>query len=268
MRIGELAEKARTRPSTLRYYEERGLLQPPERTPAGYRSYGDETVQRLAVPLHPQSDICALHGCKRFKSLRLRCDRLWNTAFGLLVGSVVETLWNISAGGSLSLCASQNRVGGGTHDEAHNRRAENRSGPGVDRAAKDDRRREARSRSALPFPTRDRGQVRREPSLGARSDLRAVGGPDWCRSSMAGACSFARAANNSVRKDPRTGPSTGRWLCAMPIRSVRSSSRSPSMSRRRCCTRSFRTAEANLERTQAALEAGAMWLCQPNSIGR
>jgi DNA-binding transcriptional MerR regulator len=47
MRIGELAEKARTRPSTLRYYEERGLLPPPERTPAGYRSYGDETVQRL-----------------------------------------------------------------------------------------------------------------------------------------------------------------------------------------------------------------------------
>lgn len=47
MRIGELAEKARTRPSTLRYYEERGLLQPPERTTAGYRNYGDETVQRL-----------------------------------------------------------------------------------------------------------------------------------------------------------------------------------------------------------------------------
>jgi DNA-binding transcriptional MerR regulator len=47
MRIGELAEKAKTRPSTLRYYEERGLLQPPERTSAGYRSYGDETVQRL-----------------------------------------------------------------------------------------------------------------------------------------------------------------------------------------------------------------------------
>ena len=47
MRIGELAEKARTRPSTLRYYEERGLLQPPERTLTGYRSYGDEAVQRL-----------------------------------------------------------------------------------------------------------------------------------------------------------------------------------------------------------------------------
>ena len=47
MRIGELARKSGVTPSTLRYYEERGLLQPPERTPAGYRSYGDETVQRL-----------------------------------------------------------------------------------------------------------------------------------------------------------------------------------------------------------------------------
>lgn len=47
MRIGELAEKARTRASTVRYYEERGLLQPPERTAAGYRSYSDETVRRL-----------------------------------------------------------------------------------------------------------------------------------------------------------------------------------------------------------------------------
>ncbi|GAA3919895.1 heavy metal-responsive transcriptional regulator [Microbacterium invictum] len=47
MRIGELAERAKTRPSTLRYYEERGLLQPPGRTPAGYRSYGEESVRRL-----------------------------------------------------------------------------------------------------------------------------------------------------------------------------------------------------------------------------
>lgn len=47
MRIGELAEKARTTTSTLRYYEERGLLPQPERTTTGYRSYGDESVQRL-----------------------------------------------------------------------------------------------------------------------------------------------------------------------------------------------------------------------------
>ncbi|HAS32226.1 MAG: heavy metal-responsive transcriptional regulator [Microbacterium sp.] len=47
MRIGELANKTKTRPSTLRYYEERGLLQPPDRTPGGYRSYGEESVARL-----------------------------------------------------------------------------------------------------------------------------------------------------------------------------------------------------------------------------
>ena len=47
MRVGELAERARTRPSTLRYYEERGLLQPPDRTPAGYRRYSEESVRRL-----------------------------------------------------------------------------------------------------------------------------------------------------------------------------------------------------------------------------
>ncbi len=44
MRIGELAEKARTTTSTLRYYEERGLLPQPERTPTGYRSYMSESV--------------------------------------------------------------------------------------------------------------------------------------------------------------------------------------------------------------------------------
>lgn len=47
MRIGELAARTRMAPSTLRYYEQRGLLRPPERTPAGYRSYGDEAAQRL-----------------------------------------------------------------------------------------------------------------------------------------------------------------------------------------------------------------------------
>ncbi len=47
MRIGELAERMKTTPATLRYYEERGLLQPPERTAAGYRAYSDDIVLRL-----------------------------------------------------------------------------------------------------------------------------------------------------------------------------------------------------------------------------
>ena len=36
MRIGELAEAAGTTTKTLRFYEERGLLPPAERTPAAF----------------------------------------------------------------------------------------------------------------------------------------------------------------------------------------------------------------------------------------
>src|SRR5690348_11612062 len=48
MRIGELARQARVRASALRYYEEAGLLPPPERTEAGYRLYSQATVGRLS----------------------------------------------------------------------------------------------------------------------------------------------------------------------------------------------------------------------------
>jgi MerR family transcriptional regulator, copper efflux regulator len=47
LRIAELAERAGVRPSTLRYYEQAGLL-PAERTPAGYRRYDDTALDRLA----------------------------------------------------------------------------------------------------------------------------------------------------------------------------------------------------------------------------
>ncbi len=47
MRIGELADTAQIRPSTLRYYEQRGLIPPPARTPAGYRDYPPTAATRL-----------------------------------------------------------------------------------------------------------------------------------------------------------------------------------------------------------------------------
>ncbi|OLT32574.1 MerR family transcriptional regulator [Actinomadura sp. CNU-125] len=46
MRISRLAERTGVPATTLRYYEDAGLL-PAERTPAGYRTYGDEAVRRL-----------------------------------------------------------------------------------------------------------------------------------------------------------------------------------------------------------------------------
>ena len=45
MRIGEVAREAGVNIQTLRYYERRGLLEEPRRTPSGYRSYAAETVR-------------------------------------------------------------------------------------------------------------------------------------------------------------------------------------------------------------------------------
>lgn len=45
--IGELSRKTGIPTQTIRYYEQQGLLQPTERTDAGYRLYSDAEVQRL-----------------------------------------------------------------------------------------------------------------------------------------------------------------------------------------------------------------------------
>lgn len=45
--IGKLATAAGVRVSTVRYYEQRGLLEPDSRTAASYRLYGPASVERL-----------------------------------------------------------------------------------------------------------------------------------------------------------------------------------------------------------------------------
>lgn len=47
MRISQLAERTGTPATTLRFYETAGLL-PAQRTPGGYRVYGEDAVDRLA----------------------------------------------------------------------------------------------------------------------------------------------------------------------------------------------------------------------------
>jgi DNA-binding transcriptional MerR regulator len=48
MRIGELSRRSGVPRTTLRYYEQIGLLTPPERTESGYRAYADDAADRLA----------------------------------------------------------------------------------------------------------------------------------------------------------------------------------------------------------------------------
>ena len=45
--IGRLAEAAGVHVETIRFYERRGLLRPPPRTPSGYRQYGEDDLWRL-----------------------------------------------------------------------------------------------------------------------------------------------------------------------------------------------------------------------------
>lgn len=69
MRIGELAEALGINPRTIRFYESKGLLPEPARTPSGYRSYGEEdaerltfikTAQRIGLSLDEIAEIIAL----------------------------------------------------------------------------------------------------------------------------------------------------------------------------------------------------------------
>lgn len=54
MLIGEVAALAGMPTATVRYYERRGLIAEPSRTPAGYRQYGPDTQRRLRFIKHAQ----------------------------------------------------------------------------------------------------------------------------------------------------------------------------------------------------------------------
>jgi DNA-binding transcriptional MerR regulator len=47
MRIGDLARRAGTTMRTIRYYEERGLIEPVSRTKGGFRLYQEEELRKL-----------------------------------------------------------------------------------------------------------------------------------------------------------------------------------------------------------------------------
>lgn len=55
MTIGRLAEAVGVAVDTVRFYERRGLLPPPPRTDAGYRTYGETDQWRLAFILRAKS---------------------------------------------------------------------------------------------------------------------------------------------------------------------------------------------------------------------
>ena len=69
--VGALAEAADVNPQTVRYYERRGLLPEPPRSPAGYRRYDIEDVRRLRFIKHAQEVGFTLREIDDLLSLRI-----------------------------------------------------------------------------------------------------------------------------------------------------------------------------------------------------
>jgi DNA-binding transcriptional MerR regulator len=72
VRIGEVAEQSGVNPTTIRYYEDIGLLAEPERTSSGYRNYTDAAVARLSFIRAAQSIGLSLGEIREVLALRER----------------------------------------------------------------------------------------------------------------------------------------------------------------------------------------------------
>ena len=69
---GELAQQGRVNAETIRYYERRGLLPKPPRTPSGYRAFDPEAVRRIRFIKQAQALGFSLKEVREL--LRLRVD--------------------------------------------------------------------------------------------------------------------------------------------------------------------------------------------------
>src|SRR6266852_9314703 len=68
---GELAQQGRVNAETIRYYERRGLLPKPPRTPSGYRTFDAEAVRRLRFIKQAQALGFSLKEVRQLLALRL-----------------------------------------------------------------------------------------------------------------------------------------------------------------------------------------------------
>ena len=70
MRIGEVAGRTGVPPKTIRFWEDRRLLPPPARTPAGYRDYDPAILERLAFIRHAQAAGLTLEHIRQVLDIR------------------------------------------------------------------------------------------------------------------------------------------------------------------------------------------------------
>jgi MerR family copper efflux transcriptional regulator len=72
VRIGELADRSGVAVKTIRYYEDIGVLDAPQRTSSGYRDYDDPAIDRLAFIRAAQAVGLTLGEIRQVVALRER----------------------------------------------------------------------------------------------------------------------------------------------------------------------------------------------------
>lgn len=90
MQIGELANTAGVTTKTIRYYESIGVLDEPERTESGYRSYGRAAVERLDFVKQAQASGLALAEIKSILEIKDRGGHACEHTTSLLRGHLQE----------------------------------------------------------------------------------------------------------------------------------------------------------------------------------
>lgn len=90
MRIGHLAQTLGIRPSTIRYYEEAGLLAPPARI-SGRRDYGREALDRLRLIMGAKRATFTLAEIRELVSL-LQTDNLPNEGWSQIATAKLAKL--------------------------------------------------------------------------------------------------------------------------------------------------------------------------------
>src|SRR5262249_23438086 len=70
MLIGEVAGRAGVPAKTIRFWEDRHLLPPPARTPAGYRDYSPEVLERIGFIRHAQAAGLTLYAIGQIRDIR------------------------------------------------------------------------------------------------------------------------------------------------------------------------------------------------------
>ncbi|MEV0590350.1 heavy metal-responsive transcriptional regulator [Nonomuraea cavernae] len=91
-RISQLAERCGVPATTLRFYEDAGLL-PAERTPSGYRLYGEDAVERLAFISSAKLLGLALEEIRELLAVRQEgvCAAVRERMMPLVAGRISET---------------------------------------------------------------------------------------------------------------------------------------------------------------------------------